>query len=145
LPRHIAERELARVAELTDWPPECLQIHEWPSEYGPGNILTLHVESDHASELCTGFGIRGVPAEVVAEGAVAELERYLSSDAPVGEHLADQLLLPLALAGGGSFVTLPLSLHATTNMQVIRMFLEIEFTTRQLENDRWLVESSCRC
>ncbi|MBI3466538.1 MAG: RNA 3'-terminal phosphate cyclase [Planctomycetes bacterium] len=140
LPRHIAERELARVKDLTAWEPECFEVHEWPAEYGPGNILTLHVETEHAAELCTGFGIRGVPAEVVAEGAVAELNRYLSSGAPVGEHLADQLLLPLALAGGGSFVTLPLSLHSTTNMEVIRLFLDVEFATRQLDGDRWLVE-----
>jgi RNA 3'-terminal phosphate cyclase (ATP) len=144
LPRHIAEREVSRVQELTLWPQECFEIHEWPAEYGPGNILTLHVEAQQSAELCTGFGVRGVPAEVVAEGAVAELDRYLSSGVPVGEHLADQLLLPLALSCGGSFVTLPLSLHATTNMQVIRMFLDVEFTTRELEGERRLVDVSER-
>ena len=38
------------------------------------------------------------------------------------EHLADQLLLPLALAGGGSFTTTKPSLHTWTNIAVIAAF-----------------------
>ena len=37
--------------------------------------------------------------------------------------LSDQLLLPMALAGGGSFTTLSLTTHAKTNIDVIRKFL----------------------
>jgi RNA 3'-terminal phosphate cyclase (ATP) len=45
----------------------------------------------------------------------------------VGEHLADQLLVPMALAGGGSFRTLPPSSHATTNAALIERFLPVRF------------------
>jgi RNA 3'-terminal phosphate cyclase (ATP) len=48
-----------------------------------------------------------------------------SAGVPIGLHLADQLLLPLALAGGGAFRTMPLSLHATTNAEVIRCFIDV--------------------
>jgi RNA 3'-terminal phosphate cyclase (ATP) len=50
---------------------------------------------------------------------------YLAADVPVGEHLADQLLIPLALAGGGSFRTLPLSSHGRTNAVIIARFLPV--------------------
>src|SRR5204863_6078384 len=92
----------------------------------PGNVLLLEVESEHVTEVFTGFGEIGVRAEAVAEGAVQEARRYLAADVPVGRHLADQLLIPLALAGGGAFRTMPLSRHTTTNIEVIREFLEVE-------------------
>jgi RNA 3'-terminal phosphate cyclase (ATP) len=52
----------------------------------------------------------------------------LDSTAPVGEHLADQLLIPMAMAGGGSFRTRPLSEHARTNMEVVQKFLPVRFS-----------------
>jgi RNA 3'-terminal phosphate cyclase (ATP) len=55
--------------------------------------------------------------------------------APVGEHLADQLLIPLALAGGGSYVTGQPSLHTTTNIEVIKKFLAVEITIEQKGGD----------
>ena len=58
---------------------------------------------------------------------------------PVGEHLADQLLIPMALARGGSFSTGPLSAHTTTNIEVIRKFLDVKF-----EVDRVAVELSAQ-
>jgi RNA 3'-terminal phosphate cyclase (ATP) len=42
-------------------------------------------------------------------------------------RLADQLLLPLALAGGGSFTAPLLSSQARANMAVIQRFLPVEF------------------
>jgi RNA 3'-terminal phosphate cyclase (ATP) len=52
--------------------------------------------------------------------------RYLESNAAVGEHLADQLLLPMAIARGGAFTTLEPSSHTTTNAEVIRTFMDVE-------------------
>jgi RNA 3'-terminal phosphate cyclase (ATP) len=34
-------------------------------------------------------------------------------------------MLPMAIAGGGTFLTLPLSRHATTNAEVIGRFLPV--------------------
>ena len=48
---------------------------------------------------------------------------YLAASAPVGEHLADQLLLPMAVAAGGRFLTGKPSLHTLTNIGVIQRFL----------------------
>src|SRR5439155_13970401 len=86
----------------------------------------LAVACEHITEAFTGFGERGVRAETVAAQAVQAAQHYLAADVAVGEYLADQLLIPLALARGGSFTTLLLSLHTTTNMQIIQQFLDVQ-------------------
>ena len=87
----------------------------------------VDVEAEHATEVFTGFGERRIRAEAVAERVANEVKRHLGAEVPVGEHLADQLLVPLALAGGGSFVTLPLTSHAQTNIDIVRRFLDLTF------------------
>ena len=123
LPVSIAERETATARRHLDLPEESADARELPNAYGPGNAILVTIESEHLTEVFAGFGRRGVPAETVATEAAEEARRYLDSGAPVGEHLADQLLLPLALAKGGSFVTGQPSGHTTTNLDVIRRFL----------------------
>ena len=51
--------------------------------------------------------------------------------AAAGEHLTDQLLLPIALAGAGSFTAEKINMHARTNMTVISKFLPVRFETRE--------------
>jgi RNA 3'-terminal phosphate cyclase (ATP) len=125
LPRHVAERELKVLKRELDLDAEALRIEEVKS-HGPGNALFVSVESAQVVEVFTAFGAAGVRAEAVAHQLAKDVERYLDAGVPVGEHLADQLLLPLALAGGGSFVTLPLSSHARTNIEVLKLFLPVE-------------------
>ena len=128
LPRQIAERELGIIASRLGWPADALQaVVLSEAATGPGNVVLLSIESEDVTEVFTGFGERGVRAETVAARAADEAQRYETAGVPVGPHLADQLLLPLALAGGGAFRTMPLSLHATTNAAVIRRFLDVSF------------------
>ncbi len=140
LPPAIAERELSVVREQLGWTDEQLQIETSTDALSPGNVLTLEFESEHLTEIITGIGERGVRAETVAARACAEARQYLAHDAPVGEHLADQLLIPLALAGGGSYRTGPPSLHTTTNIEVIKKFLRVEIEVRELHDGTWLIE-----
>ena len=73
----------------------------------------------------------------MAREVVRAAREYLRSAVPVGPHLADQLLLPMALAGGGSFRTLAPTRHMTTNAEVIRLFLPVEVTMRELGKNDW--------
>jgi RNA 3'-terminal phosphate cyclase (ATP) len=129
LPRHIGERELAVVRAELGWSEAECAIEEVASP-GPGNALHLEVAGAGGAELVTGFGERGVPAESVAMEAARELRAFLAAGVPVGSHLADQLLLPFALAGDGAFLTLPLSLHAKTAIDVIAAFGVARFEVR---------------
>jgi RNA 3'-terminal phosphate cyclase (ATP) len=139
LPLHIAEREARTAAEVLELPPEALAVRELPPEAGPGNAVMVTVESEHVTEVFSGFGQKGTPAETVARGAANEARAYLEHDVAAGEHLADQLMIPLALAGEGSFSTLPLSSHAETNVEVIRRFLPVDLRAELLGGGRWRV------
>jgi RNA 3'-terminal phosphate cyclase (ATP) len=124
LSRQIADRELAVIRSRLGWDGDELQVVVLSEGMaGPGNVVLLSIESEHVVEVFTGFGEIGVRAEAVAERVAQEARRYLAADVPVGPHLADQLLLPMALAGGGTFRTVPLSRHASTNLEVIGQFL----------------------
>ncbi len=128
LPLTIAERELGVIGRKLGLPAKALVAEEIETSRGPGNVVVIEVESEHVTEIFTGFGERGVPAETVAQRAAQQARKYLSDDIPVGEHLADQLLIPLALAGGGAFRTRELSRHAETNIEVIQRFLDVTFS-----------------
>jgi RNA 3'-terminal phosphate cyclase (ATP) len=99
LPRHIAERELNVIGRMLNLGGDSLKVKEVPDSHGPGNVVVIEVRAAHLTEVFTAFGQRGVRAEDVAAEAARQAQQYLAADVPVGEHLADQLLLPLALAG----------------------------------------------
>ena len=125
LPESIAKRELGIVRERLGLERHQCRVESIEECVGPGNVLLIVIEAESITEIVTGFGIKGVSAEKVASDACDEAERYLKSDVPVGGHLADQLLIPMALAGGGSFRTLAPSGHTQTNASVIRRFLDV--------------------
>lgn len=125
LPTHIGERELGVVRERLGFAKEDCRVLEVAGAGGPANLLLLEVEREGGRELVTRFGERGLRAEVVADRACTELDEFLRAGVPVGEHLADQLLLPLAVAGGGRFRCAPLSSHAVTNIATIGRFLDV--------------------
>lgn len=125
LPRGIAERELEVVRGKLGWPEEALAVEEISTSIGPGNVVMLELANEHATELVTGFGAPDVRAEHVAGDAVEQARRWIAARVPVGVHLADQLVLPLALAGGGRFRTLALSRHARTQIELVRRFVAV--------------------
>jgi RNA 3'-terminal phosphate cyclase (ATP) len=139
LPRTIAEREIRILAErLRSFEPE-LTTKPIRNAKGPGNVVMVEVESEQVTELFTGFGERGLRAEVVAEGVAAETLEYLESGVPVGRNLADQLLIPLALGAGGSFRTLAPTLHTRTQAEMVRTFLPASIEISELApNDFWV-------
>lgn len=139
LPLHIAEREGKTIVRKLAWPRDGYTVEEVDAT-GPGNVVLVELQFEHLSEIFVGFGQKGVTAERVAAGVAREVKQYLDSPAPVGEHLADQLLLPLGIAasqgsGVGSFRTLPLSDHATTHIEVLKMFLEIAVDVESNEDE----------
>jgi RNA 3'-terminal phosphate cyclase (ATP) len=132
----IAKRELDKVRQMLGWSEDEVQIRQLPDAWGPGNILTLEIESENVTELFTGFGTKGTSAEAVANGVAREVRGYLADGVPVGQHLADQILIPMALAGEGSFTTQSLTDHTTTNITVIEKFLPVQFSVTARGADR---------
>lgn len=122
LPAYVASRELAIIGEALGWMSDQLHLRPLPNDVGPGNAVTVTLEHEHVTEVCTAIGERGVRAEDVARRAADEAAEYLAGVAPVGEHLADQLLLPMALGEGGRFATAMSTAHLRSNALVIEQF-----------------------
>ena len=138
LPGHIAERELTVLRQ--ELALEQSQLHtRYLQAKGAGNALFVVVKSEHVTEVFTSFGQRGVRAESVAGRLVPQVQRYLRAEVAVGQHLADQLLLPLALARGGEFLTLSPDPHTPTNIAVLQRFMDIQVSTERQGSDRWLI------
>lgn len=137
LPRHIAQREVETARKVLGWPKKWVQIQQVDSP-GPGNYIAIRIRCEHITELFTSFGQMKVPAEKVALEAARQAQRWLQTDVPVGEHLADQLLVYLALAGQGAFRTLPPSCHTQTNLEVIRRFLEVPLRLQAQQDQSWI-------
>jgi RNA 3'-terminal phosphate cyclase (ATP) len=139
LPGHIASRELAVLQRELGIPDDRTMIQTDADAAGPGNVVNLIVTSAHVTEVFSGFGRRGLPAERVAADVAARARRYLAADVPVGPHLADQLLLPMVLAGGSSFTTMAPSSHTQTSAALLEQFAKGRFTFEKLDSDRWRV------
>jgi RNA 3'-terminal phosphate cyclase (ATP) len=124
LPGAIAKREIDTIVGVLGWPRSAGRVEQVKGSPGPGNVVNIVVESEHVTEVFTGFGEKGVRAELVGERAAAEARAYLAAGVPVGEHLADQLVLPMALGGGGAFRTLAPSSHTRTQIDLMEKMLD---------------------
>jgi RNA 3'-terminal phosphate cyclase (ATP) len=133
LPYHIAKRELDTVGKLLNWDADWLRCEDTKNSVSPGNLVMIEFASSTVTQIFTAFGKLGVSAEDVAKDAAEQARAYMRSTAAVDEHLADQLLLPFALAGGGSFTTMSLNMHAQTNMEVIRALLPVRFDVAEAQ------------
>lgn len=94
---------------------------------GKGTFILLLAEFEQSHACYVALGEKGKRAEKVADEACDGLEGMLQSRAGIDEYLADQLLLPLALAQDHSELTTPrITQHLLTNATIIQMFLSVE-------------------
>ena len=127
LPSHIPQRMANRASNLLR--EEGLDTSIRPlRERGPGPGAGIFLWVPQA-----GFGSlgrKGLPSERVAEAAVADLLAFIENEAAaVDAHLADQLLLPMALARGTStFTTHRLTQHTMTSAALLRRWLDASIT-----------------
>ena len=128
VPEHVADRELSYLGQRLGWPPEELHRQVIRGGPGPGNVVMIELGFEHVTELVTGFGARDRRDEGVAESVLKECRRYTASTAPVGEHLADQLVVPMALARAGRFRAIGLSQHARTQLDLMPQFSDVPVT-----------------
>ncbi len=126
IPASVAQRELECIGRSMGWDDTQLLVRGLPADQGPGNALLVTLEHRHVTEVFCAFGEKRVRAEAVAKNVIGQVRDYLASGAAVGEHLADQVMLPMALAGGGRFTTNCVSKHAVTNAAVIARFLPVD-------------------
>jgi RNA 3'-terminal phosphate cyclase (ATP) len=122
LPGHVASREAQALKHGLHWSHQEVDEREVAAD-GPGNAIIARLRYANLTAVFTAFGEMRKAAEQVASECVKQVRRYGEGDAPVCEHLADQLLLPLAIGAGGRFRTAKPSEHTRTNAAIIARFL----------------------
>jgi RNA 3'-terminal phosphate cyclase (ATP) len=125
LPKHIRGRQERAALQVlrSNGVNARIDIADAPAK-GQGTVVFLWAEFENATAGFTSLGQRGKPAERVAEEAADELLEFLHGEAAVDRYLADQLLLPLALANGASrFTTQKVTQHLLTSAWVVNQFL----------------------
>ena len=147
LPKGVARRELDVLGRALGWEEHQLRDRSLRSNEGPGNALQVILQFEHIAEVITAFGEKSVRAEDVARSVLREVQAYLGNQAPVGEHLADQLMVPMALAcmqgTTGQYLAVAISEHSRTNARVIEQFLPVSFAMEPMEGG-WMVRVAKR-
>lgn len=138
LPLSIAGRMLDAALEVFP----CKDAAVESCEPGPGAGVCCLAEGDFGGvrELTSSFGEQGVSAEKLGHRAAKLMQDFIGCGAPVGRHLADQLLLPMALAGDGRIVTMSPDSHVPTNIAVIERFLPVRFRVHDGERGTKVIE-----
>lgn len=139
LPSSIVRRELEKVRSMMGWQPEQLRNAGVRQNEGPGNVLLGTLVHEQVTEVFCEFGEKGVTAEAVATKLVQALRKYKVSSGALGPHLADQWVLPLALAvnqrqQAASYTCTELTPHALSNFEVIERFLPVRIRHHQQES-----------
>lgn len=131
IPKGVAERELAVLKSALGWHDDQLRDRALRANEGPGNALLVVLRHEHITEVFASYGDKRVSAELVAHKLAQEVRAYQNHQAPVGPHLADQLMIPLALTAlrgeSGQYWATELTEHTRTNAQVIEKFLPVRF------------------
>ena len=124
LPKHIRTRQERAALQVlrSNGVNARIEVVDAPSK-GVGTVVFCWAEFENSVAGFTSLGERGKPAERVAEEAASELVRFLQGDAALDRYLADQLVLPMALAAGSSqFSTEVVTEHLLTNAWVVNQF-----------------------
>lgn len=124
LPAHIPQRMADRVRDSLEelGVPVDIQLQRVTAAC-PGAGIFLVAEYKELPTSFSAYGRPGKPSEKVADEAVAAFRTHHASEAAVELHLADQLLLPLALAAGASAFTVARPTgHLMTNAWTIGQF-----------------------
>lgn len=128
LPSHIPQRMANRASNLLTAAGlagyvEALRVRC----AGPGAAIFLIARYEHALAGFSAYGRKGLASEHVAAAACEDLLAHHRTGAPADPYLADQLVLPMAMAAGVSqVVTSAVTDHLLTSLAVARIFLPIE-------------------
>lgn len=136
LPKDIAEREV-KVLLSDKYAPLGLERRSLCIEdgsartamsEGAGNAVLVKIHCGNHTMVFSEYGWKGRTAERVAHEVCKRALAFAQSGLSIDRHLADQLVVPMALAGGGSFVTEKLTKHTETCLELLPIFTALRAT-----------------
>ena len=132
----IGQKEVNTALRRLNWDDVEATVERADNAVCPGNVILVTARMKDTVEVTVGFGRYGARASKVGNEAGVAMKNFIDSGAAVGRRLADQIILPLALAGGGRFTTLPLSKHTATQIAVMGKFLAVEVEITEQDRSR---------
>ena len=137
LPEHIINRQQNQIKKRLGRFDSLVNIERVKgTSIGQGTLVFLKAEFENVRAGFSALGARGKRAERVADEACQELVDFVKSDAAIEPYLADQLVLPMALAKGESrFTTSQITRHLTTNIWLVQQFLPVRFEVNGAEKE----------
>ena len=128
LPEHIAEREEKVLRNCL----KDMQIERTSLNFDAGNYIFLRLCFENVMAGFSSLGMRKKPAERVAEEVCESYKDYINKECFFDSHLADQILLYLALTKKElSFTTQRVTQHLLTNAWVIEKFLGVKIEIKE--------------
>ncbi|MGJ8657830.1 MAG: RNA 3'-terminal phosphate cyclase [Akkermansiaceae bacterium] len=140
--KEVATKELSSVKSSLEWGEKDVELKICDEVDGSGNALFIEEVFENAVIHITSLGAKAKSAGKVASDAVKAYRTFVKSKAAVGARLADQLLLPMALAGSGEIRTIAVTNHIGTNMKLIEKFIGVKFSVDESEPGGVLVSLS---
>lgn len=133
LPEHVAERQAISAEEILKSADYNAVIkRENAQASSTGTALTLWANYENSVIGSSALGALGKKAEKVGEEAAVDLLREIKTNACIDAHLADQILIYMALANGHSTITASeLTMHTKTNIWVIEQFIDTNFSIEE--------------
>jgi RNA 3'-terminal phosphate cyclase (ATP) len=124
---HLAEADVAD--RLASQAVEGLRASDWSVDArtrtvasdSPGAVVVARLGFEDGVAGVSALGEKGMPAEDVADRAVDAAAAFESEPGAVDVRLADQLVLPVALAGGAVRIS-EVTAHVETNVDLVRAF-----------------------
>ncbi len=121
--RNVADRQANHAREQLERSGISTEIRsvDYVSARSAGSSLLLRGVYERTLAGVDSLGERGRTSEAVAEDAVRQFRAFHASGAPVDEHMADQLMVFLALAGGRVHIP-SVTAHVQSNLELVNAF-----------------------
>jgi RNA 3'-phosphate cyclase len=128
--RKVAERQFEGVKKI-------LKIENKKIEYAPalspGSSINLQAYYGNCILGVSSIGEKNKTAENIGEEAAKDLMKQMNTNACLDEHMADQILPYIALAGNSKISVADVTNHCKTNIWVIEKFLPVKFGINERE------------
>lgn len=144
LGKHIATREMNMIQNRLTISPDDVVFQRLQGVAGSANYIQITLTYDHLTDVLTDYGKFGIRAEKLAANLCDKAISHMSSPAAVGPYLADQLLLPLALAKSGQFSMNAPTNHCLSHAVILEKFLPVTITFNQKQTDYWITDITPR-
>lgn len=134
IPDHLIKQQILFLKQNLKIKSESIDVEYVNSQSEIVFIILAEIKSSNFIEIFSSTSIKKEKVFEDTKIIVDEICDYLSHNAPIGKHLANQIILPILLGRGGSFRTGKMDLHTTTIIELLQQVLNIPIIVMTSKN-----------